>query len=76
MIQFSHSIIRHLTIDRLLCNWKEKEVTITDMVDACTDAVKSYFPEDTDKNFRVSLRTIQLDIQNMRSKTMVLDLIF
>ncbi len=68
MIHFSHSLVRHLTIDRMLQNWQEKEVTLTDLVIACTEAVKKYFPEDTEKQFSVSLRTIQLDIQNMRSR--------
>ena len=68
MIHFSHSLVRHLTIDRMLQNWQEKEVTLTDLVIACTEAVKKYFPEDTEKKFSVSLRTIQLDIQNMRSR--------
>lgn len=57
------ALIRYKTIDNCLQN-RFRKWTIEDIVEACSDAIYEY--EGITKG--VSLRTIQLDIQNMRSE--------
>ena len=57
-----NALIRFRTIDQCLSN-RQRKWTLQDLMDACTDAL--YELEGIDKP--ISKRTIQLDIQNMRS---------
>jgi len=57
-----NALIRYRTIDRCLQN-RSRLWTLNDLIDACSDALYEY--EGKDSN--VSKRTVQLDIQTMRS---------
>ena len=57
-----NALIRYKTIDQCLQN-RYRKWTLNDLIDACSDALFEY--EGIDKG--VSKRTIQLDIQTMRS---------
>lgn len=57
-----NALIRYKTIDKCLQN-NFKEWTLEDLIDACSDALFEY----EGKESYVSKRTIQLDIQMMRS---------
>lgn len=57
-----HALIRYRTIDKSLQN-RSKRWTLQDLIDACNDALYEYEGKDT----LVSKRTVQLDIQMMRS---------
>ena len=57
-----YALIRYKTIDRCLQN-RYRRWTLDDLIEACTDALYEY--EGSTK--RVGLRTIQSDIQVMRS---------
>lgn len=56
------ALIRYQTIDRCLQN-RQRRWTLEDLMDACSDALYQY----EGRNEGVSRRTVQLDIQNMRS---------
>ncbi len=58
-----NALIRYKTIDTCLRN-KYRQWTLEDLVDACSDALYEY--EGIDKG--ISRRTIQMDIQMMRSE--------
>ncbi len=58
-----NALIRYTTIDKCLRN-RYRQWTLEDLIDACSDALYEF--EGIDKG--VSRRTIQLDIQNMRSE--------
>jgi len=58
-----NALIRYTTIDKCLRN-KYRKWTLDDLMDACSDALYEF--EGIDKG--VSRRTIQLDIQSMRSE--------
>lgn len=58
-----NALIRYKTIDNCLRN-KYRQWTLEDLIDACSDALYEY--EGIDKG--VSRRTIQMDIQVMRSE--------
>ena len=58
-----HALIRYKTIDSCLQR-RQKRWTLQDLIDACSDALYEY--EGSDRG--VSVRTIQTDIQNMRSE--------
>jgi predicted DNA-binding transcriptional regulator YafY len=62
MAQNKNALIRYRTIDKCLQN-SYRTWTLEDLIDACSDALYEY--EGRDVN--VSKRTIQLDIQLMRS---------
>ncbi|MGY6648083.1 helix-turn-helix transcriptional regulator [Wenyingzhuangia sp. IMCC45574] len=62
MAQHKNALIRYKTIDKCLQN-HYKEWTLNDLIEACSDAL--YELENRPQN--ISKRTIQLDIQNMRS---------
>lgn len=57
-----NALIRYRTIDKCLQN-SGRKWTLTDLIDACSDALYEYEGKDT----YVSKRTVQLDIQFMRS---------
>ncbi|MCF3112219.1 WYL domain-containing protein [Niabella sp. CC-SYL272] len=57
-----NALIRYRTIDRCLQN-RRRKWTIEDLIDACNDALYEY--EDIEKG--VSLRTIRMDLNAMRS---------
>ena len=62
MAQNKNALIRYKTIDKCLQNYN-RYWTLDDLIEACSDALYEY--EGRDVN--VSKRTIQLDIQMMRS---------
>lgn len=57
-----NALIRYLTIDKCLQNTLRKW-TLDDLIEACSEALYEYEGKDS----YVSKRTVQLDIQNMRS---------
>lgn len=57
-----NALIRYKTIDKCLQN-NYKQWTLNDLIEACSDALYEYEGKDID----VSKRTVQLDIQMMRS---------
>ncbi len=57
-----NALIRYKTIDKCLQN-KYRDWTLQDLIDACSDALYEY----EGREVNVSKRTIQLDIQMMRS---------
>lgn len=57
-----NALIRYRTIDKCLQN-RYRKWTLNDLIDACSDALYEY----EGKNVNVSKRTVQLDIQLMRS---------
>jgi len=57
-----NALIRYKTLDRCLQN-RSRKWTLQGLIDACSDALYEYEGKDT----LVSKRTVQLDIQMMRS---------
>lgn len=57
-----NALLRYKTIDNCLRN-TDREWTLDDLINACSDALYEY----TGKNELVSRRTVQFDIQKMRS---------
>ena len=57
-----NALLRYKTIDNCLRN-RARKWTLEDLIDACSDALYEY----TGKDEYISRRTIQLDIQKMRS---------
>lgn len=57
-----NALIRYKTIDKCLQN-NYRQWTLNDLIEACSDALYEYEGKDVD----VSKRTVQLDIQMMRS---------
>ncbi len=57
-----NALIRYKTIDKCLQN-KYREWTLNDLIEECSDALYEY----ENRNVNVSKRTVQLDIQMMRS---------
>lgn len=62
MAQNKNALIRYKTIDKCLQN-KYRQWTLEDLIEACSDALYDYEGRD----INVSKRTVQLDIQLMRS---------
>ncbi len=62
MAQNKNALIRYKTLDKCLQN-NNRDWTLDDMIEACSDALYEYEGRD----INVSKRTIQLDIQMMRS---------
>ena len=62
MAQNKNALIRYKTIDKCLQNYN-RYWTLDDLIEACSDALYEYEGRD----INVSKRTIQLDIQMMRS---------
>lgn len=63
-----NALIRYNTIDKCLRN-SSKLWTLEDLIDACSDALYEY----EGKDCLVSKRTVQLDLQNMRSEKLGYD---
>lgn len=63
MPQNKNALIRYKTIDKCLQN-KYRLWTLEDLIEACSDALYEY----EGKDVAVSKRTVQLDIQTMRSE--------
>lgn len=63
MASNKNALIRYNTIDKCLKN-PYKKYTLEDLIQACSDALYEF----EGKNELISKRTIQLDIQNMRSE--------
>ena len=57
-----HALIRYQTIDKCLQN-QSRKWTLNDLIDACSEALYDYEGKDS----QVSKRTVQMDIQMMRS---------
>lgn len=62
MAQNKNALIRYRTIDKCLQN-RQRRWTLNDLIEACSEALYEYEGKDT----TVSKRTVQLDIQMMRS---------
>lgn len=62
MAQNKNALIRYKTIDKCLQN-KYRQWTLEDLIEACSEALYEYEGKETS----VSKRTVQLDIQMMRS---------
>ncbi len=62
MAQNKNALIRYRTIDKCLQN-RYRKWTLNDLIDACSDALYEY----EGRTINVSKRTVQLDIQMMRS---------
>ncbi len=62
MAQNKNALIRYKTIDKCLQN-SYRKWTLNDLIDACSEALYEY----EGKDVNVSKRTVQLDIQMMRS---------
>ncbi|MFK7002014.1 helix-turn-helix transcriptional regulator [Flavobacterium oreochromis] len=62
MAQNKNALIRYKTIDKCLQN-KYRQWTLDDLIEACSNALYEYEGKETS----VSKRTVQLDIQMMRS---------
>lgn len=62
MAQNKNALLRYRTIDRCLRN-TARRWTLQDLIDACSDALYEY----EGKQDQVSTRTVQLDLQMMRS---------
>jgi predicted DNA-binding transcriptional regulator YafY len=62
MAQNKNALIRYRTIDKCLQN-RYRKWTLNDLIEACSDALYEY----EGKDVNVSKRTVQLDIQLMRS---------
>lgn len=62
MAQTKNALIRYKTIDKCLQNTYRKW-TLNDLINACSEALYEY----EGRHFNVSKRTVQLDIQMMRS---------
>lgn len=58
-----NALIRYKTLDKCLKN-KYKQYTLEDLIDQCSEAL---FELEGKESF-VSKRTVQLDLQNMRSE--------
>ena len=63
MAQNKNALIRYRTIDKCLQN-PYRKWTLEDLIQACSDALYEF----EGKQVNVSKRTVQLDIQNMRSE--------
>lgn len=63
MGKHKNALIRYQTIDKCLQNPYEKW-TLKDLIEACSNALYEY----EGRNINISKRTLQLDIQNMRSE--------
>ena len=62
MASNKNALIRYRTIDKCLQN-RSRRWTLDDLIEACSDALYEF----EGKNSNVSKRTVQLDIQTMRS---------
>lgn len=63
----SNALLRHRTIDACLRDTKNK-YTLMDLINACTSALKAKYGSKAAGKCKVSVRSLQLDLQIMRSK--------
>lgn len=68
MANSSNVLLRHRTIDACLRD-NSKKYTLSDLINACTDAINLKSGSKKRKNPKVSVRSLQLDLQIMRDKT-------
>jgi len=64
----SNALLRHRTIDACLRDTKNK-YTLLDLINACSQAIKLKNGNKSGSRNKVSVRSLQLDLQIMRSKT-------
>ncbi len=67
MSNFSNAVLRHKTIDACLRDTTHK-YTLLDLINACTAAIKEKYGAKVGSRYKVSVRSLQLDIQIMRDK--------
>ncbi len=68
MSTFSTAVLRHRTIDACLRDTSRK-YTLIDLINACTTAIKEKYGSKVGSKYKVSVRSLQLDLQTMRCKT-------
>ena len=62
MSTFSNAVLRHRTIDACLRDTSRK-YTLLDLINACTAAIKEKYGSKVGAKYKVSVRSIQLDLQ-------------
>ena len=67
MSTFSNAVLRHRTIDACLRDTSRK-YTLLDRINAFTAAIKEKYGSKVGAKYKVSVRSIQLDLQTMRCK--------
>ena len=67
MSTFSNALLRHRVIDSCLRDTQNK-YTLQDLINACTKAIKSKYGAKIASKYKVSVRSLQLDLQIMRDK--------
>ena len=67
MSNSSNALLRHRVIDSCLRDTKNK-YTLLDLINACTQAIKTKYGSKVGAKYKVSVRSIQLDLQIMRDK--------
>ena len=67
MSNSSNALLRHRTIDACLRDSKNK-YTLLDLINACTKAIKTKHGNRNKSGQKVSVRSLQLDLQVMRDK--------
>lgn len=68
MSSSSNALLRHRTIDACLRDTKNK-YTLLDLINACAQAIRAKNGNKGNSRCKVSVRSLQLDLQIMRSKT-------
>ncbi len=67
MSNSSNALLRHRTIDACLRDTSRK-YTLIDLINACSNAIKAKNGKKGDAGSKVSVRSLQLDLQTMRDK--------
>ena len=67
MSTFSNALLRHRVIDSCLRDTKRK-YTLVDLINACSAALAEKYPGKGSSKQKVSVRSLQLDLQIMRDK--------
>ena len=63
----SNALLRHKVIDRCLRD-QSRKYTLIDLINACTNAIKLKYGAKIAAKYKVSVRSLQLDLQIMRDK--------
>ena len=63
----SNALLRHRVIDACLRDSQNK-YTLIDLINACTKAIKAKYGNKIAAKYKVSVRSLQLDLQTMRDK--------
>ena len=63
----SNALLRHKVIDKCLRD-KTRKYTLIDLINACTNAIKQKYGTKIAAKYKVSVRSLQLDLQIMRDK--------